>query len=174
MAAYLDKPRDVPALAAARRQAALENGNAAATFQQMLGEPAGRRGPTRPWHELVTYNQALLDSVISLDVHTARYSGHHSLPGLDTFVRDAADALEGFATAVAGAAAPGPLPPYAVALTEIREHLTTLEATRTAELAERAGETPTVEAVHDFLRLSLELVQIDREITGMKLALEGA
>jgi uncharacterized membrane protein YccC len=173
-AAYHGRARDVPALAAARRQAGLENGNAAAAFQRLLGEPAGRRGPARVWHELVTYNQQLQDSVTSLDVHTARYSGHHALPGLETFVQAAEDTLEALAAAVAGGAPAGPLPTFDVALSQIRDHVAALEATRTTELAGHAGDTPTVEAVHDFLLLSMELVQIAREITGMRLALEGA
>jgi hypothetical protein len=75
---------------------------------------------------------------------------------------------------VAGGAPAGPLPTFDVALSQIRDHVAALEATRTTELAGHAGDTPTVEAVHDFLLLSMELVQIAREITGMRLALEGA
>jgi hypothetical protein len=122
----------------------------------------------------VTYNQQLLDSVTSLDVHTARYSGHHTLPGLETFVQAADDTLETLAAAVAGGAAAGPLPRFDGALSQIRDHVTALEATRTAELARQAVDTPTVEAVRDLFLLSMELEQIGREITGMKLALEGA
>ena len=173
VATYLGAARDAAALAAARRRAAREVGNADAAFQRLLGEPKSRRGATRPWHELVTYNQGLLDSATSLDVHATRYSGHHALPGLDTFAQGVADELEALATAVASGAKPGPPSPFDVALAQIRKHVATLEATRTVELAAQHGDTPTVEAVHDFSRLETELDQIAREVTGMHLALEG-
>jgi hypothetical protein len=41
------------------------------------------------------------------------------------------------------------------------------------ELIAQHGDTPTVEAVHDFSRLETELDQVAREVTGMHLALEG-
>jgi uncharacterized membrane protein YccC len=173
LATYLGAARDAAALAAARRRAALEVGNADAAFQRLLGEPKARRGATRPWHELVTYNQGLLDSATSLDVHATRYSGHHTLPGLDTFAQGVADELEALATAVASGATPGPAPPFNVTLAQMRKHVAALEATRTVELIAQHGDTPTVEAVHDFSRLETELDQIAREVTGMHLALEG-
>jgi len=173
VATYLGAARDVAAVAAARRRAAREVGNADAAFQRLLGEPKSRRGGTRPWHELVTYNEGLLDSVTSLDVHATQYSGHHTLPGLDTFALSVEDELEALAAAVASGAAPGPLPCFDGALAQMRQHVAALEATRTVELAARGGDTPTVEAVRDFSRLNTALGQVAREVAGMRLALEG-
>jgi hypothetical protein len=54
----------------AGRRAHLENANTATAFQQLVSEPASRRGNVKQFYALVTYNKRLVDSITALATHS--------------------------------------------------------------------------------------------------------
>jgi uncharacterized membrane protein YccC len=161
-------------VASARRQALLENGNAAVSFQRLLGEPAGRRGSTRVWHLLVTGNQQLFETITSLDLHRTHRHAALALPAFDAFVEQIGAALEALAQAVAAGTAPTSLPGIDTTIVDLQDQLARLETTHLADLGPPAAPTPARAAALDLGRIDMEARLIHREVGGMHLALQGA
>jgi uncharacterized membrane protein YccC len=171
IARYRGQTSDPDGLRAMRMQAQLENANAAAAFQRLLGEPEVQHGPIGPTYALVTYNQRFYDGVTTLAVNLPTVGSRGVLPGIESFAK----ALEGMLRTLESAVQRGRLPTdcpacdssLGVAQASIRQLTTADMATAAMGHPEGLNDdaTPGVRA------LKSELDRLAAEVVGMARAL---
>lgn len=152
----------------ARRRAEVEAGNAEASYQRLLGEPAARRGDPLPRYALVTANERLRRAITSLELHrTAAPRADAALPGFEEFCGHVLEALDEIAAAQEASRPPGQLPPIEAALEAMREHVRALKEKRVAEIREGRLDTETKRAVLETAFVERELDRLVREIVDL-------
>ncbi|HEY9607724.1 FUSC family protein, partial [Allocoleopsis sp.] len=171
---YLNPNQDSSAelLAKERRQAALENANAAAAAQRLFSEPRHVQGDVEPIATLILYLRRFFNSVTTLAEHRRELSGEYQCPDLKQFADAIVLVLENLADALQQRQPPRPLPDFDSYLEAIRDHVERLHAERASEFASNPGTaTPTLQAIRERTPISTELDRIAQEITSLHSAI---
>jgi len=174
IANYLHPNQDSSAdlLAKERRQAALENANAAATAQRLFSEPRHVQGDVEPIATLILYIHRFFNSVTTLAEHRREWSAEYQCPDLKQFTYAIVQVLENLADALQQRQPPRPLPDFAPYLEAIHNHVERLHAERASEFASNPGTaTPTLQAIRERTPISTELDRIAQEITSLHSAI---
>ncbi len=161
-----------PALAEARRAAEVESGNAAASFQRMLGEPASQRGDVTLGYALVTFGGRMTRELTALASHLPALSPRLALPGLETFAGQVGETLDGLAAALAGGKPLGGLAPFTATLAGMEETVPPLR--EGGGPPNRPAEEATSPELVDAALVWAQLDKVAREVTGMYLAMGKA
>ncbi|GCE23806.1 FUSC family protein [Dictyobacter kobayashii] len=168
LAAYMGQPGSHEQIHQASKKAHLENANAAAAFQRMLGEPRTKQGDVERFYALVTYNQHFSDRITTLATYLHSLSGNnHRLPGLDSFTQQTEQALQAIEEAVLSGHHLSQFDSLEESLKFVQGSLQTLLMLRTNELAEQQIDTPNREAVRDFLLMGSQLDRLTHDISAM-------
>ncbi|BAY49345.1 hypothetical protein SAMD00079811_69740 [Scytonema sp. HK-05] len=174
IAYYLNPNQDSSAgsIANLRRQAALENANAAAAAQRLFSEPRHVRGEVEPITTLILYIRRFFNSVITLAEHRRELSGEYQCPDFKQFADAIVQVLENLADALQQGQPPRSLPALDPYLEAIHDHIEQLHANRVSELAADLGTaTPTLQAIRERTPISTELDRIAQEITSIHSAI---
>ena len=174
IANYLNPHQDFSAdlLAKERRQAALENANAAAAAQRLFSEPRHVQGDVEPIATLILYIRRFFNSVTTLAEHRRELSGEYQCPDLKQFADAIVQVLENLADALQQRQPPQPLPDFNSYLEAIHSHVERLHAERALEFASDPGTaTPTLQAIRERTPISTELDRIAQEITSLHSAI---
>jgi uncharacterized membrane protein YccC len=159
-------------LAKERRQAALENANAAAAAQRLFSEPRHVQGDVEPIATLILYIHRFFNSVTTLAEHRRELSGEYQCPDLKQFADAIVQVLENLADALQQRQPPRPLPNLDPYLEAIHDHVERLHAERASEFASDPGTaTPTLQAIRERTPISTELDRIAQEITSLHSAI---
>jgi hypothetical protein len=159
-------------LAKERRQAALENANAAAAAQRLFSEPRHVQGDVEPIATLILYIRRFFNSVTTLAEHRRELSGEYQCSDLKQFADAIVQVMENLADALQQRQPPRPLPNLAPYLQAIHDHVEQLHAARASELASNSGTaTPTLQAIRERTPISTELDRIAQEITCLHSAI---
>ncbi|GCE08631.1 FUSC family protein [Dictyobacter aurantiacus] len=167
LAAYLGQAGMDEQIRQASKKAHLENANAAAAFQRMLGEPKTKQGDVERFYALVTYNQHFSDRITTLATYLHSLSGKHRLPGLDNFTRQTEQALQAIEEAVLSGHHLSQFDSLEESLKTVQASLQTLLQQRSRELAEQKIDTPNREAVRDFILVGSQLDRLTNDISAM-------
>lgn len=171
---YLNPTQDssTDLLAKDRRQAALENANAAAAAQRLFSEPRHVQGDVEPIATLILYIRRFFNSVTTLAEHRRELSGEYQCPDLKQFADAIVQVLENLADALQQRQPPRPLPNFAPYLEAIRDRVEQLHAERAVEFASNPGTaTSTLQAIRERTPISTELDRIAQEITSLHSAI---
>jgi uncharacterized membrane protein YccC len=174
IANYLNPNQDssTDLLAKERRQAALENANAAAAAQRLFSEPRHVQGDVEPIATLILYIRRFFNSVTTLAEHRRELSGEYQCPDLKQFADAVVQVLENLADALQQRQPPPPLPDFDPYLEAIHDHVERLHAERASEFASAPGTaTPTLQAIRERTPISTELDRIAQEITSLHSAI---
>lgn len=174
IANYLNLNQDSSAdlLAKERRQAALENANAAAAAQRLFSEPRHVQGDVEAIATLILYIRRLFNSVTTLAEHRRELSGEYQCPDLKQFADAIVQVLENLADALQQRQPPRPLPDFEPYLEAIHDHVERLHAKRASEFASAPGTaTPTLQAIRERTPISTELDRIAQEIASLHSAI---
>jgi uncharacterized membrane protein YccC len=159
-------------LAKERRQAALENANAAAAAQRLFSEPRHVQGNVEPIATLILYIRRFFNSVTTLVEHRRELSGEYQCPDSKQFSNAIVQVLENLADALQQGQPPRPLPDFDPYLEAIHDHVEQLHAARASELGSNSGTaTPTLQAIRERTPISTELDRIAQEITSLHSAI---
>jgi uncharacterized membrane protein YccC len=151
----------------ASKQAHIENANAEAAFQRLLGEPKTQQGDVERFYALVTYNLSFNDSITFLAEHIPAEPQRLSLPGLTEFREQTETVLQTIETMIlTGQQA---LPPVLLeenlhAVEASLEHLLTAHI---SELTTRQLNTAQQATIVDYALVSTQLDRLTHDITGM-------
>jgi uncharacterized membrane protein YccC len=155
-----------------RRQAALENANAAAAAQRLFSEPRHIQGEVEPIMTLMLYIRAFFSSVTALAEHRREYSGEYQLADLRLFADAIVQILENLADALQQKVPPQPLPALDTYLEAIRDDIEKLHKARISEFATNPSTmTPTLQAVREQTPVSTQLDRIADEVTRIHCAI---
>jgi|GEM_PF-675578 len=157
----------------ARKTAEIENGNASASYQRMLADPARQRRNVELGNALVTFTNRLTRQITALAVYLPGLSEQLSLPERETFTNQIAGALDAVAEAIEQDAPPGALPPFGETLSQIKDRLHQLRKMVSRAPAKAAAGLVSPELL-DYTLVWSQLDKIAREVTGMQLALRQA
>ena len=171
IAGYRGQTSDLGALRSARRQAQLENANAAAAFQRLLSEPEVQHGPMGSTYALVTYNQRFYDGVTTLAVNLPAVTGRDILPGLATFTKSMEVMLRTLENAVQSGRLPAEFPACDASLGAAQASIRQLTATGVAKAATEQSDRLNDDATPDIVALRSELDRLADEVVGMSRAL---
>ena len=174
IANYLNPNQDSSAdlLAKERRQAALENANAAAAAQRLFSEPRHVQGDVEPITTLILYIRRFFNSVTTLAEHRRELSREYQCPDSKQFADAIVQVLENLADALQQGQPPRPLPNLDPYLEAIHDHVEQLHAARASEFASAPGiATPTLQAIREHTPISTELDRIAQEITSLHSAI---
>jgi uncharacterized membrane protein YccC len=174
IANYLNPNQDASTdlLAKERRQAALENANAAAAAQRLFSEPRHVQGDVEPIATLILYIRRFFNSVTTLAEHRRELSGEYQCADLKQFADAIVQVLENLADALQQRQPPRPLPNLDPYLEAIHDHVERLHAERASEFASAPGTaTPTLQAIRERTPISTELERIAQEITSLHSAI---
>jgi uncharacterized membrane protein YccC len=159
-------------LAKERRQAALENVNAAAAAQRLFSEPRHVQGDVEPIATLILYIRRFFNSVTTLAEHRRELSAEYQYPDLKQFTDAIVQVLENLADALQQRQPPQPLPDFEPYLEAIRDRVERLHAERALEFASNPGTaTPTLQVIRERTPISTELDRIAQEITSLHSAI---
>jgi uncharacterized membrane protein YccC len=151
-----------------RQQAALENANATASAQRLLGDPQHLQGVVEPAMTLIVYTRSFFNSITTLTEHLQEFSGKYPLPGLQLFTNTITEILENLIEVLRYESPLQPLPDLDGRMVEIHHHIQQLHHTRIAELEKYAHRvTPALQAVRDQTILSTELDRMKDEVSVM-------
>ena len=173
IAGYLGQTTDPGTLQSTRRQAQLENANAAAAFQRLLSEPAAQHGPIGPTYALVTYNQRFYDGVTTLAVNLPAVTGRDILPGLEIFIKSMEGMLRTLANAVQRGRLPVEFPACNASLGAAQASIHQLTAAGVAKVATEQPDRLNNDAIADIVALRSELDRLTDEVVGMARALNS-
>jgi uncharacterized membrane protein YccC len=171
---YLHPNQDSSAdlLAKERRQAALENANAAAAAQRLFSEPRHVQGDVEPIAKLILYIHRFFNSVTTLAEHRRELRGEYQCLDLQQFADAIVQVLENLADALQQQQPPRSLPDFEPYLEAIHDHVEQLHAARASELLSNSGTaTPTLQAIRERTPISTELDRIAQEITSLHSAI---
>ena len=171
LAKYLGQESDEKSIQEALNKARLENTNAEASFQRLLSEPHQQRNNLEPLIAILSTLHQFNYAVTTLAVHSSEWSGHHQLPGLETFAQQIEDVLADLATSLRMAISPQILPGLEEAQNEIAAHIQELHARQMEELVANHGNTPLEEVVLDYSLVGIEVKRIVRILTIMHSAI---
>lgn len=159
-------------LAGERRQAALENANAAAAAQRLFSEPRHVRGDIEPIATLILYLRRFFNSVTTLAEHRRELRGEYQCPDLKQFADAIVQVQENLADALQQRQPPRSLPDFNSYLEAIHDRVEQLHAARALELASNSGTaTPTLRAIRERTPISTELDRIAQEIASLHSAI---
>jgi uncharacterized membrane protein YccC len=158
-------------LRSTRRQAQVENANAAAAFQRLLSEPEVQHGPIGPTYALVTYNQRFYDSVTTLAVNLPAVTGRDILPGLATFTKSMEVMLRTLGNAVQSGRLPAEFPACDASLGAAQASIRQLTPPAVAKAATGQSDRLNDDATPGIMALRSELGRLADEVVGMSRAL---
>lgn len=165
IADYLNPDSSADLLARERRQAALDNANAAAAAQRLFSEPRHVRGNVEPITMLILQIRRFFNSITTLVEHRQELSGEYQCPDFKQFTDTIVRVLENLADTLPQGQSPRPLPDLAPNLEAIRDHVERLHTERASEFAsDSSTTTPTLQAIQEHTPIYTELEQIAREI----------
>jgi hypothetical protein len=155
-----------------RRQAALENANAAAAAQRLFSEPRHVQGDVEAIATLILYLRRFFNSVTTLAEHRRELRGEYQCPDLKQFADAIVQVLENLADALQQRQPPRPLPDFEPYLEAIHDHVERLHTERAVEFASAPGTaTPTLQAIRERTPIYTELDRISQEITSLHSAI---
>jgi uncharacterized membrane protein YccC len=167
---YLGQTTDPASLQSRGAQAQLENANAAAAFQRLLGEPGAQHGPIGPIYALVTYNQRFYDGVTTLAVDFPVVKDRDLLPSLETFMTQMEVRLRALEDAVRSRHFPATLPSRDANLDAAQAYARELTTTSMARVATEPSDRLYDDTIHGMTALRSELDRLSDEVVGMSRA----
>jgi uncharacterized membrane protein YccC len=171
IAGYRGQTSDPGVLRSARRQAQLENANAAAAFQRFLSEPEVQRGSIGSAYALVTYNQRFYDGVTTLAVNLPVMTGRNILLGLEPFTEALEVILRTLEKVVRRRRLLTGCPACDASLRTAQTSIRQLTATAVAKAATEQSERLNDDAMPGIMALRSELDRLADEVVGMARAL---
>jgi uncharacterized membrane protein YccC len=171
MAGYRGQTTDPGVLRSARRQAQLENANAAAAFQRLLSEPEVQRGPIGSAYALATYNQRFYDGVTTLAVNLPVMSGRNILLGFETFTEALEVTLHTLENVVRRGRLLTGCPASDASLSAAQASIHQLSTTDLAKAMTEQSARPNDDAMLSIVALRSELERLADEVVGMAKAL---
>jgi uncharacterized membrane protein YccC len=171
IAGYRGQPGDSGTLRSARRQAQLENANAAAAFQRLMSEPDVQRGPIGWTYALVTHNQRFYDGVTTLAVNLPAVTVRDILSGLETYSNALEATLRTLGNTVQRGRLPAKLSACDAGLGAAQASIRQLSTADVAIAARAQPEGLNDEARPGIVALKSELDRLADEVVGMAKAL---
>jgi uncharacterized membrane protein YccC len=168
---YREQTSHPAMLRSTRRQAQVENANAAAAFQRLLSEPEAQHGPLGPTYALVTYNQRFYDGVTTLAVNLPAVTGRDILPGLATFTKSMEVMLRTLENAVQSGRLPAEFPASDASFGAAQASIRQLTPTAVAKAATEQSDRLNDDATPGIMALRSELDRLADEVVGMSRAL---
>lgn len=154
-----------------RRQAALENSNAAGAAQRLFSEPRHIRGDVEPVTILIFYIRLFFNSVTALAEHRWEFRGEYQCPAFKQFADTIVQVLENAANALQQQQPLQPLPDLDRPLSAIHNHIESLHTSQSSFAAASGISSQSSQAVQEQTPISAGLDQIAREVTNLHRAI---
>lgn len=169
---HLNQNSSADLLAKERRQAALENANAAAAAQRLFSEPRHIQGNVEPITTLILYLRHFFNSITTLAEHRRELTKDYQYSDLKQISDAIVRILENLADSLQQRQPPQALPNLDPYLEAIRDRVEQLHTSRVLEFTNAPiTATSTLEAIRESTPIFTQIERIALEITSIHSAM---